>query len=126
MTGRTSPCWTFGHPGNFAASAIRDLKGEGIAPAHYDLRFVKPLDEQLLHEVFGKYNKVITVEDGTVKGGFGSAILEFMAEHGYKADVRILGIPDRIVEHGKPAELQHECGYDAEAIKAAAQVDAMA
>jgi 1-deoxy-D-xylulose-5-phosphate synthase len=71
----------------------------------------------LLHEVFAKYGKIITVEDGTIRGGFGSAILEFMAEHGYKADVRILGIPDRIVEHGKPSELQHECGYDAAAIK---------
>jgi len=108
---------TFGHPGNFAASAIRDLKAEGIYPAHYDLRFVKPLDEELLHEVFHRYKKVITVEDGTVKGGFGSAILEFMAEHGYKADIKIMGIPDRIVEHGKPAELQRESGYDAEAIK---------
>jgi 1-deoxy-D-xylulose-5-phosphate synthase len=109
---------TFGHPGNFAASAIRDLKGEGIAPAHYDLRFVKPLDEVLLHEVFGKYKKIITVEDGTIVGGFGSAILEFMASHGYQAEVRILGIPDRVVEHGKPTELQRECGFDAEAIKA--------
>ena len=112
---------TFGHPGNFAAAAIRDLKAEGISPAHYDLRFVKPLDEALLHEVFGRYQKVITVEDGTVKGGFGSAILEFMAENGYKADIKMLGIPDRIVEHGKPAELQRECGYDAEAIKVAAR-----
>ena len=112
---------SFGHPGNFAATAIRDLKAEGIHPGHYDLRFVKPLDEALLHEVFGRYQKIITVEDGTVKGGFGSAILEFMAENGYKADVRILGIPDRIVEHGKPAELQREAGYDAEAIKKAAR-----
>ncbi|TDW99402.1 1-deoxy-D-xylulose-5-phosphate synthase [Dinghuibacter silviterrae] len=110
---------SIGHPGNFAAAAIRDLKAEGLQPGHYDLRFVKPLDEELLHEVFRKYKKIVTVEDGTVKGGFGSAILEFMAENGYKADVRILGIPDRIVEHGKPAELQHECAYDAEAIKEA-------
>ncbi len=108
---------SFGHPGNFAASAIRDLKAEGIFPAHYDIRFVKPLDEALLHEVFARYSKIITVEDGTVVGGFGSAILEFMAVHGYKAEVKMLGIPDRIVEHGKPAELQRECGYDAEAIK---------
>jgi 1-deoxy-D-xylulose-5-phosphate synthase len=112
---------SFGHPGNFAAAAIRDLKSEGILPGHYDMRFVKPLDETLLHEVFGRYSKIITVEDGTIKGGFGSAVLEFMAEHGYKADVRILGIPDRIVEHGKPAELQKECGYDTEAIKETAR-----
>jgi 1-deoxy-D-xylulose-5-phosphate synthase len=108
---------SFGHPGNFAASAIRDLKSEGLHPGHYDIRFVKPLDEALLHEVFSRYGKIITVEDGTVKGGFGSAILEFMAEHGFKADIKMLGIPDRVIEHGKPAELQRECGYDAEAIK---------
>jgi 1-deoxy-D-xylulose-5-phosphate synthase len=107
---------SFGHPGNFAASAIRDLKKEGINPAHYDIRFVKPLDEELLHEVFQRYQKIITVEDGTVVGGFGSAILEFMANHNYQAEVTILGIPDRIVEHGTPKQLYAECGYDAQAI----------
>ncbi len=108
---------TIGHPGNFAASAIRDLKAEGLDPAHYDMRFVKPLDEVLLHEVFSKFNKVITVEDGSIKGGFGSAILEFMNEHQYHANVKMLGIPDRLVEHGTPKELHRECAYDAEAIR---------
>ncbi|MFN8291546.1 MAG: 1-deoxy-D-xylulose-5-phosphate synthase [Chitinophagaceae bacterium] len=108
---------SLGHTGNFAATAIRELKNEGITPGHYDMRFVKPLDEALLHEVCRQYEKFITVEDGTVKGGFGSAILEFMAVHGYKNDVRILGIPDRLVEHGTPKELHRECGYDAEAIR---------
>ncbi len=107
---------TVGHPGNFAASAIRELRTEGIDPAHYDMRFVKPLDEDLLHEVFSRYNKILTVEDGTVKGGFGSAVLEFMAANHYKADVKILGIPDRIVEHGSPKELYRECEYDASGI----------
>jgi len=107
---------TFGHPGNFAAEAIRDVKKEGINPAHYDMRFVKPLDEEMLHEVFSNYNKVITVEDGTIVGGFGSAILEFMNEHGYKADVKILGIPDSLVEHGTPKQLYDEIGIDANAI----------
>jgi 1-deoxy-D-xylulose-5-phosphate synthase len=107
---------SFGHPGNFAAAAIRNLKSDGIDPAHYDLRFAKPLDEEMLHEVFQCYSKVITVEDGTVVGGVGSAILEFMAAHHYKAEVKILGIPDRIVEHGSQKELHKECGYDAEAI----------
>ncbi len=107
---------SFGHPGNFAASAIRDLKTEGINPAHYDTRFAKPLDEEMLHEVFGKFNKVITIEDGTIQGGFGSAILEFMNEHGYKADVKIMGIPDRLVEHGTPKQLYAEIGLDANAI----------
>jgi len=107
---------SFGHPGNFAAAAIRDVKAEGIDPAHYDMRFVKPLDEEMLHEVFKKYNKVITVEDGTVLGGFGSAVLEFMNEHGYKAEVKIMGIPDRLVEHGTPKQLYDEIGIDANGI----------
>jgi len=107
---------TFGHPGNFATAAIRQLRTEGIDPAHYDMRFAKPLDEMLLHEVFAKYTKIITVEDGTIVGGFGSAILEFMNQHKYVAEVKLLGIPDRIVEHGTPKELHRECGYDAEGI----------
>ncbi len=115
---------SFGHPGNFAASAIRDVKAEGINPAHYDMRFVKPLDEVMLHEVFANYSKIITLEDGTVVGGFGSAILEFMNEHGYKADVKIMGIPDRLVEHGSPKQLYEEIGIDANAI--AAQLRVMA
>jgi 1-deoxy-D-xylulose-5-phosphate synthase len=104
---------SFGHPGNFAAAAIRDVKAEGINPALYDMRFVKPIDEKLLHEVFSKFNKVITIEDGTVVGGFGSAVLEFMNAHHYKADVKIMGIPDRLVEHGTPKELYNEIGIDA-------------
>jgi len=108
---------SFGHPGNFAASAIRELKNEGLNPGHYDMRFAKPLDEKLLHEACSNYEKIITVEDAAIEGGFGSAILEFMAQHGYKNDVRILGIPDKIIEHGTPKELQKECGYDTIAIK---------
>jgi 1-deoxy-D-xylulose-5-phosphate synthase len=107
---------SLGHPGNFAAAAIRDLKADGLNPAHYDMRFAKPLDEAMLHEVFSKFDKIITVEDGTIVGGFGSAVLEFMNEHNYKAEIKMLGIPDRLVEHGTPKELQHECGYDASAI----------
>ncbi len=107
---------SFGHPGNFAQTAIRNLRAEGLDPAHYDIRFVKPLDEALLHEVFQNYSKIVTVEDATVVGGFGSAILEFMNQHGYKAQVTILGIPDTIVEHGSLKELHQECHYDAPAI----------
>lgn len=107
---------SFGHPGNFATVAIRELRTEGINPAHYDMRFAKPLDEAMLHEVFAKFNKIITVEDGTIVGGFGSAVLEFMNQHGYKAAIKMLGIPDRIVEHGTLKELHKECGYDAVAI----------
>ena len=107
---------SFGHPGNFVTAAIRELKADGINPAHYDMRFVKPIDEELLHEIFTKFDKVVTVEDGTVVGGFGGAILEFMNANNYKAEVRILGIPDRIVEHGTPKDLHRECNYDATAI----------
>jgi 1-deoxy-D-xylulose-5-phosphate synthase len=107
---------TFGHPGNFAAAAIRNLRAEGVNPGHYDLRFAKPLDHELLHEVFKSYKKIITVEDGTIVGGIGSAVLEFMAEHGYQGEVKMLGIPDRIVEHGSQKQLHHECHYDADAI----------
>jgi 1-deoxy-D-xylulose-5-phosphate synthase len=107
---------SFGHPGNFAAAAIRDVKTDGINPAHYDMRFVKPIDTELLHEVFSKFNKIITIEDGTVVGGFGTAVLEFMNQNGYKADVKIMGIPDRLVEHGSPKELYSEIGLNAQAI----------
>lgn len=109
---------SFGHPGNFAAAAIRDVKKEGLDPAHYDMRFAKPLDEEMLHEVFNNYAKIITVEDGTILGGFGSAVLEFMNGHGYKADVKIMGIPDHLVEHGTPKQLYDEIGLDANGIAA--------
>lgn len=107
---------SLGHPGNFVSAAIRELKAEGFDPAHYDMRFVKPLDEKMLHEVFSKYDKVITVEDGAIQGGFGSAILEFMAANNYKAEIKILGIPDRLVEHGTPRQLYEEIGIDASGI----------
>ncbi len=107
---------SFGHPGNFAAAAIRDVKADGIHPAHYDMRFAKPLDEAMLHEVFGKFNKIITIEDGTVVGGFGTAVLEFMNAHGYNAAIKIMGIPDRLVEHGAPKQLYDEIGMDANGI----------
>jgi 1-deoxy-D-xylulose-5-phosphate synthase len=114
--GRDIAILSFGHPGNFATAAIRELRTEGIDPAHYDMRFAKPLDEELLHEACRKYEKIITVEDGTVEGGFGSAVLEFMARHRYTNEVVILGIPDKIIEHGSPKELHKEAGYDAPAI----------
>lgn len=114
--GREVAILSFGHPGNFATTAIRELRTAGIDPAHYDMRFVKPIDEELLHEVFSRYQKIVTVEDGTTVGGFGSAVLEFMNAHGYKADVKILGIPDRLVEHGTLKELHRECSYDAQGI----------
>jgi 1-deoxy-D-xylulose-5-phosphate synthase len=107
---------SLGHPGNFVRKAITELNQLEIYPGHYDMRFAKPLDEELLHEVFTNYSKIVTVEDGTIIGGFGSAVLEFMAANGYSAEVKILGIPDRLVEHGTLKELHAECGYDAEGI----------
>lgn len=103
---------TIGHIGNYAVKACEMLEKEGLNPAHYDLRFVKPLDEEMLHEVFQKFDRVITVEDGCLQGGMGSAVLEFMIDNGYTAKVKRLGIPDRIVEHGEQIELQRECGFD--------------
>jgi 1-deoxy-D-xylulose-5-phosphate synthase len=107
---------SFGHPGNFAKKAISELNTLGVYPGHFDMRFAKPIDEELLHDVFAQYDKIVTVEDGTTIGGFGSAVLEFMAAHGYKAEVKMLGIPDRLVEHGTLKELYSECGYDAAGI----------
>ncbi|HCQ30089.1 MAG TPA: 1-deoxy-D-xylulose-5-phosphate synthase [Flavobacteriales bacterium] len=108
---------SIGHIGNLALEAANELEEQGLSVAHYDMRFVKPLDEILLHEVFGKFDKVITVENGTIVGGLGSAVLEFMADHGYNAQVKRLGIPDKFIEHGTQQELYHECGYDKEGIK---------
>lgn len=107
---------SLGHIGNEVVKAFQQLNVQGIHPAHYDLRFAKPLDEQLLHEVFGKFKKVLTVEDGCLPGGVGSAILEFMADHNYQAQVVRLGIPDSIIEHGDQKELWAICRYDAAAI----------
>ncbi|MFT5778372.1 MAG: 1-deoxy-D-xylulose-5-phosphate synthase [Crocinitomicaceae bacterium] len=107
---------TIGHPGNFAQAAIEELKSSGASIAHYDMRFVKPLDETMLHEIFSKFDKVITVEDGCLMGGFGSAIIEFMSDQRYSAEVVRLGIPDQYVHHGTQEELWSDCKFDKNAI----------
>jgi 1-deoxy-D-xylulose-5-phosphate synthase len=107
---------SIGHPGNFALEAAENLEKEGYSVAHYDMRFVKPLDEVLLHEVFSKFDKIITIEDGCIQGGMGSAVIEFMADNGYQAQVKRLGIPDQFIEHGEQRELYAECGFDVAAI----------
>ncbi|WP_194775185.1 1-deoxy-D-xylulose-5-phosphate synthase [Pararhodonellum marinum] len=107
---------SIGHIGNYAVEATAILEKEGLNPAHYDMRFVKPLDESLLHEVFSKFKKVITIEDGCLIGGFGSAVLEWMVDNGYQAQVKRLGIPDEVIEHGEQIELHRECGIDPEGI----------
>jgi 1-deoxy-D-xylulose-5-phosphate synthase len=104
---------TIGHTGNHASLACDELEKQGISAAHYDMRFLKPLDEQLLHEALKTHSHIITVEDGTVNGGLGSAILEFQAAGGYRNTIRRLGIPDRFIGHGTQEELYRECGYDA-------------
>jgi 1-deoxy-D-xylulose-5-phosphate synthase len=107
---------TIGHPGNFAQKAIEALKGSGVSIAHYDMRFVKPLDTLLLHEIFSKFSKVLTVEDGCLMGGFGSAVLEFMVDQKYQAEVVRLGIPDEYIHHGTQEELWADCGFDTQSI----------
>lgn len=102
--------------GTEAQKGITKVEKKGISVAHYDMRYVKPLDETMLHEIFGRFKTVITVEDGTVQGGFGSAVIEWMTDQGYHSRVTRLGIPDRWIEHGTQAELYAECGYDADSI----------
>jgi 1-deoxy-D-xylulose-5-phosphate synthase len=110
---------SIGHPGNDVAAVSRKLEQEGITVMHYDMRFAAPLDTDVLHSVFKKFKKIITVEDGVLKGGFGSAVIEFMCDNVYVADVKRLGIHDYFVEHGSQEELLRECGYDQTGIEKA-------
>lgn len=109
---------TLGPIGNTAMEAIAAAEtksGKGIA--HYDLRFLKPLDEKMLDEIGKNFKYIVTIEDGVLQGGMGSAILEFMSDHGYSPIVRRIGLPDQFVQHGSPNELYHICGMDAENIE---------
>ena len=121
-TGRTIPdgkdvaILTLGHIGNYAVEACELLEEDGIDTAHYDMRFAKPLDERLLHSIGKKFKYIITIEDGCLQGGFGSAILEFMADNGYFPKLMRLGIPDEIIEHGTQLQLHEECGFDPKGI----------
>jgi 1-deoxy-D-xylulose-5-phosphate synthase len=110
---------SIGHVGNLANDACEKLEKMGISVGLFDMRFVKPLDEDLLRGILLRYKKIITVEDGCIQGGFGSAILEFMADNNYQAEVRRLGIPDAVIEHGEQSELHRECGFDALGIERA-------
>lgn len=107
---------SIGSIGNLAAEAIERVETKGISAAHYDMRYLKPIDEDILHEVGSKYKYIITLENGTIKGGLGSAVLEFMADHGYHPDIHRMGIPDEFVEHGSVPELCRICGIDADSI----------
>jgi 1-deoxy-D-xylulose-5-phosphate synthase len=107
---------TIGHVGNTAQNAISDLTKDGFSVAHYDMRFAKPIDELILHEVFAKFDKIITIEDGCIIGGMGSAVIEFMADNNYSAKIIRLGIPDKYIHHGTQEELHIECGFDKKSI----------
>jgi 1-deoxy-D-xylulose-5-phosphate synthase len=112
---------SIGHIGNLANKACIQLSEMGIEAGHYDMRFLKPIDKALLHEVFKKYDKVITIEDGTIIGGLGSAVIEFMNDHHYRADIKRLGVPDTFIEQGTVAELYRFCGCDVQGIIEAAK-----
>lgn len=99
-----------------AQNAVEKLSSEGISTAHYDMRFVKPIDETMLHEIFSKFKNIITVENGVIAGGMGSAVIEFMVDHEYNSKVVRLGIPDRFIEHGTQDELYAQCGFNAAGI----------
>ena len=107
---------SIGHVGNFVVEASKVLATKRIDVEHYDMRFVKPLDEEILHHVGKNFKSVITIEDGTIVGGFGSAVLEFMSENAYTPAVKRMGVPDRFIDHGTPQELQKECGFDVDGI----------
>lgn len=107
---------SLGHVGNYAENVCKKLELEGIKIGHYDARFAKPLDQLMLKEVFENYEKVITVEDGCISGGFGSAILEFASDNQFSSSVIRLGIPDQIIEHGTQEELHAECKFDEDGI----------
>ena len=107
---------SIGPIGNEVIKAISEVAVEGISVAHYDMIYLKPIDEELLHEVGRKFNRVITIENGVVKGGLGSAVLEFMADNGYTPRVKRIGIPDSFIEHGSIPELYELCGLNAGSI----------
>jgi len=110
---------SLGPLGNVVAGVVRELRKAGQSVAHYDMRFLKPIDEEILYEVGTTCRRIVTVEDGVIQGGLGSAVLEYMADHNLHPEVIRLGLPDHFVEHGTPDELYHLVGLDAEAIKKA-------
>jgi 1-deoxy-D-xylulose-5-phosphate synthase len=107
---------SIGHAGNFVVEAAAILKDEGITFSHYDMRFVKPLDLEILDEISSKFAAIITVEDGVIEGGFGSAVSEYFSHSDKNMFIKQLGVPNRFIEQGKQEELYRECGYDAEGI----------
>ena len=116
-TGKEFAVLTIGTMAISAAKAIELVeKEQNVSIAHYDIRFLKPLDEEMLHEVAKNFKKIITIEDGVINGGFGSAVLEFMSDNNYTVQVKRLGIPDSFIEHGTPEELYNMLKLDTEGI----------
>lgn len=107
---------SFGPIGNYVLSARTELEKEGIIPGHFDMRFAKPIDTELIDHVLANYEKIITIEDGTKLGGFGSAVAEYVAEQGVAIPVKIMGVPDKIIEHGTQRELHDEVGIGPDGI----------
>jgi 1-deoxy-D-xylulose-5-phosphate synthase len=111
---------SLGHIGNTVLDACARLDANGINAGAFDMRFLKPIDEELLHAIFRKYDKIITVEDGTILGGLGSAVIEFANQNKYRGTIVRLGVPDRFIEQGTLEELHHECGFDLDGMVKAA------
>ena len=116
LKGKEIAVLSIGHIGNQAEIACLQARKQGLEPALFDMRFVKPLDEELLHHIFQKFNAIITVEDAAIQGGFGSAVAEFMVDNHYTSKITRLGIPDEVIEHGEQIELYRVCGIDSEHI----------
>tara|TARA_B100000902_G_C27307287_1_gene916271 strand:+ start:397 stop:2301 length:1905 start_codon:yes stop_codon:yes gene_type:complete len=115
-TGDNLAIISIGHIGNMIIEICSELKSQNIHIGHYDIRFLKPLDEQLLHRVFQKYKNIITIEDGCLKGGLGSSILEFASINNYYIPITRFGVPDKFIEHGSPEEQRIECKYDKKSV----------
>ena len=107
---------SLGPIGARVGKVVKRLREEGISAAHYDMRFAKPLDTEMLDDIFGRFGRIVTIEDGSMAGGMGSAIMEYAMERGYKGEIRRVGVPDRFIAHGTVEELYEECGMDEEGI----------
>ena len=107
---------TIGPIGKLVGQAVEDAAKQGVSVAHYDMRFLKPIDEEILHEVGEKFRYIVTLEDGTVKGGLGSAVADYMAQNGYTPKIKVMGIPDAFVEHGTPEQLYRICRMDKDSV----------
>ena len=107
---------TIGPIGKLMELVVKAAAEKGVSVAHYDMRFLKPIDENILREVGEKFKYIVTLEDGTVKGGLGSAVTEYMAQNGYTPQIKVMGIPDSFIEHGTPEQLYKICGMDADSV----------